>query len=82
MPLKSANRSGASRLRFALLGRAALQIVDDRLRVNLLLDVERRHIDDEIGPVLLVLAAPDELRVGEGERAGLSQLLHLLVGDR
>jgi hypothetical protein len=31
--------------------------------VDLLLDVERRRVDDEIAPVLLVLAAPDELRV-------------------
>ena len=27
------------------------------------LDVERRGVDDEVAPVLLVLAAPDELRV-------------------
>ena len=39
------------------------QVVDQRLGVNLLLDVEGRGVDDEIGPVLLVLAAPDELRV-------------------
>ena len=36
---------------------------------------------DEVGPVLPVLAAPDELRVGERERAGLCQRLHLRVGD-
>ena len=35
------------------------------LRVDLLLDVERRHVDHEVGPVLPVLAAPDELRIGE-----------------
>jgi hypothetical protein len=39
------------------------QIVDQDLRVHLLLDVERRRLDDQVGPVLLVLAAPDELRV-------------------
>jgi hypothetical protein len=31
--------------------------------VDLLLDEERRRRDDQVGPVLLVLAAPDELRV-------------------
>ena len=39
------------------------QAVDQDLGVYLLLDVERRRLDDEIGGVLLVLAAPDELRV-------------------
>ena len=32
--------------------RAAHQVVDDRLRMDLLLDVERRRVDDEVGPVL------------------------------
>ena len=31
--------------------------------MHLLLDVERRHLDHEVGGTLLVLAAPDELRV-------------------
>ena len=31
--------------------------------MDLLLDVERRRMDDEVAPVLLVLAAPDELRI-------------------
>ena len=31
--------------------------------MHLLLDVERRRLDDEVAPVLLVLAAPDELRI-------------------
>ena len=39
------------------------QVVDEHLRVDLLLDEERRRLHDEIGPVLRVLAAPDELRV-------------------
>jgi hypothetical protein len=46
-----------------ILPRLAQQVVDQRLRVDLLLDVERRRLDDEVTPVLLVLAAPDELRV-------------------
>src|SRR5271168_3061546 len=53
--------------------------------MHLLLDVERRRLDDQVGPVLLVLAAPDELRVevavapviGEPDRC-----LVLLVHDR
>jgi hypothetical protein len=61
------------------------QIIDQDLRVHLLLDVERRRLDDQIGPVLLVLAAPHELRVeiavaaliGEPDRR-----LLLLVHDR
>ena len=47
----------------ALLLRLPQQVVDQHLGVDLLLDVERRRVDDEIAPVLLVLAAPDELRV-------------------
>jgi len=31
--------------------------------MNFFLDVERRRVDDEIGPVLLILAAPDELGI-------------------
>ena len=37
----------------------AQQVVDQNFRVHLLLDVERRRLDDEVGGVLLVLAAPD-----------------------
>ena len=39
------------------------QVGDQRLRVHLLLDEERRYLHHEVRPVLLVLAAPDELRV-------------------
>ena len=39
------------------------QVVDEHLWVHLLLDEERRRLHDDVGPVLLVLAAPDELRV-------------------
>ena len=61
----------------------AQQIVDQDLRVNLLLDIERRRLDDQFGPILLVFAAPDELRVeiavapliGEPDRA-LVPLVH------
>ena len=31
--------------------------------MNLLLDVDRRRLDNEIAPVLLILAAPDQLRI-------------------
>ena len=37
--------------------------VDDRLRVNLLLDVDRHDGDGEVFAVLLVLALPDQLRI-------------------
>src|SRR5262245_17579911 len=39
------------------------QVVDEHLRVYLLLDVERWRLDDDVAPVLVVLAAPDKLRV-------------------
>ena len=43
---------------------AKLTIQDDqRLGVHLLLDVQGRRLNDEVRPVLGVLAAPDELRV-------------------
>jgi hypothetical protein len=42
---------------------ATEQIVDQDLGVDLLLNVDGRGADDEVGPVLLVFAAPDELRV-------------------
>jgi hypothetical protein len=31
--------------------------------VDLLLDIERRSMDDEIAPILLLLPAPDELGI-------------------
>ena len=62
------------------LARLPQQIVDQHLGMDLLLDVERRRVDDEVAPVLLVLAAPDELRVevavaalvGDADRALLA----------
>ena len=41
----------------------AQQVVDQHLGVHLFLDVERRGVHHQIGPVLLILAAPDQLRV-------------------
>ena len=43
--------------------RLAQQVVDQGLGVDLLLDEQRRGLDDQIGRVLFVLAAPDQLRV-------------------
>ena len=65
MPLKSANRSGgeSARRRVRAPCVCAEQVVDQHLGVDLFLDVERRGVDDEVAPVLLILAAPDELRV-------------------
>ena len=54
------------------------QILDDRLGMDFFLNVEGRRLHDEIGPVLLVLAAPDELRVTYLEPAGFGQLLNLI----
>ena len=91
MPLKSANRSAVSLPGFVLaLARLAQQVVDQHLGVDLLLDVERRGVDDEIAPVLLILAAPDELRIevavaaliGHADRALLILLQHGLIFGR
>src|SRR5690606_6240554 len=61
--------------------RAAHEIVDDRLGVDLLLNVERRRVDDEVGPILLVLAAPDELRIADLNLALLLKLPHLRLSQ-
>jgi hypothetical protein len=62
----------------------AQQVVDQHLGVHLLLDVERRSMDHEIAPVLLVLAAPDQLRieVGVARIADLFRVLLLLLQHR
>ena len=39
------------------------RVLDDRLRLNLLLDVDRHDGHGEVFAVLLVLALPDQLRV-------------------
>src|ERR1700683_4414046 len=41
----------------------AQQVVYQNLGLNLLLDIQRRRIDDQICPVLLVFASPDQLRI-------------------
>jgi hypothetical protein len=41
----------------------AQQVVDQRLGMDLLLDIERRCMDNQIRPVLLILAAPNKLRI-------------------
>ena len=46
--------------------------------MDLFLDVERRSVDDEVAPVLLVLAAPDELGIEVGV-AGIADLLRVLL---
>ncbi|MBP6106550.1 MAG: hypothetical protein KBB53_08330 [Steroidobacteraceae bacterium] len=65
--------------------RATTQVVDQRLGVDLLLDVQRRRVDDEVGPVLLVLAAPHELRIEVAVAAPVGHLdrtLGVLVEHR
>ena len=64
MPLKSANKSGVSSAEFVFtLLRGAKQVVDQYFWVDLFLNVERRSVNDEIAPVLLILSAPYELGI-------------------
>ena len=70
---------------FWALARLTEQVVDERLGMHLLLDVEGRGLDDEVAPVLLVLAAPDELGVEVAVAAlvgDAQRLLGLLLDDR
>lgn len=39
------------------------EVVDQYFGFNLFLDIERRRCDDKVGPLLLILAPPDQLRV-------------------
>ena len=54
MPLKSAKRSGVSSatLVLMLLG-SAQQVVDEHFWLNLLLDIQRRCMNNEVAPILL-----------------------------
>ena len=54
------------------------QILDDCLGIDFFLNVERRRLDHEIGPVLTVLTAPNELRVTYLKPAGLVELRYLV----
>ena len=56
------------------------QVVDEHLRVDLLLDEQRRRLHDEVGPVLRVLAAPDELGIEVAVAALVSDLDGALLG--
>lgn len=56
-----------------LLG-SAQQVVDEHLRLDLLLNTERRSVDDEVAPILLVLPAPDELRI----KVSVARIAYLL----
>jgi hypothetical protein len=53
---------GSTALAFLSLGWPQ-QVINQHLGVDLFLDVERRGVHDQVGPVLLILAAPDQLRV-------------------
>ena len=57
------------------------QVGDERLGVDLLLDVERRHVDHQVGQVLLVLAPPYQLgiQVPVAALVGLAQGRFLLL---
>ena len=39
------------------------EIVDEYLGVDFFLNIEQRGVNDEVGPVLFVFAAPYELRI-------------------
>jgi len=41
----------------------AEEIVDQDFGMDFFLDVEGRRLNDEVGPILLIFAAPDELRI-------------------
>jgi hypothetical protein len=58
--------------------RGAQEVVHEHLRLDLLLDIEWRGVDDEIAPILLVLATPDELRIEVGV-ARIPDLLWMLL---
>ena len=51
--------------------RLTLEIFNDGLWVDLLLDIQHRRVDHEVGPVLPILAAPDQLRIADLNRASL-----------
>ena len=78
------------RLLAATLFRLPTQIVDKNLGMNLLLDIERRRRHNQIGPVLFVLAAPNQLRVqiavtalvGHSNRCLLVRPHHRLIFSR
>ena len=46
--------------------------------MDFFLDVERRRLNDEVSPILLVLAAPDELCLANLDFAGLGQFRDLI----
>ena len=55
----------------------AQQVVNQHLRVNFFLDVQGWRVDHQVAPVLLVLAAPDQLRV----QVGIARVADLLGGN-
>ena len=62
--MKSANRLFWCHLPcFFLFFRLLEQVVDQYLGMYFLLDIKRRGVDDQIRPVLIILAMPYELRV-------------------
>jgi len=53
--------------------RPADQVINEHFGVDLFLDIKGRGVDDEVAPILLILAAPDEL----GIKVGVARILHL-----
>ena len=78
-PVEVGEQVGETRLDVVVFGAPRLlalphQVVDQYLGMHALLDVEGRRVDDEVGPVLLVLAAPDQLRVQVAVAPGVGEL--------
>ena len=65
--------------RLGPVGADPFQVVDDDLGVDLFLNVQRRGLDDQVGLVLLILAAPDQLWVQIAVAAFVGELDRRLV---
>ena len=50
------------------------QVIDQRFGMHFFLNIERGGIHHEVGPVLLVFAAPDQLRIEIAIAAGIRDL--------
>ena len=54
------------------------QVINQRLGMHLLLNIERRRMNHQIAPVLPILTAPDQLRIEVGI-AGVTHLFRILL---
>src|SRR3984893_6246797 len=77
-PVKIVKEVDLRRVLALTLPRLPPQILDQRLGVNFLLNIDRRRGNEQRLAILLILAAPDELRIEIGI-ARIAQNLHRLV---